>query len=520
MSTKELKAEARQKLPFNMHLAVGVYAIEFFMLVSVIAIVVMASIAFATATQAAEIAAMYPPTTTITDTVDGQGDENSSVQASASEGENAADAEVKKPKVGIGSRVASVLMIVYGVLVFIAMMVMFGIINFSLIEYYLATYRCIPYGVRGMGESLTRGGLGKVLVLNFRRTLFGFLLLLCLIVPGVIYLIRTSMANHLLVANPKMKAKAVLAASNKVMIGKSGGYFTLMISFIGWYAIGLLTLGLGFIFIMPYVNLTKTVYYKRNLQGDRTVYNLVMQSQGGQQARAYAPQQAMQQPQGAAPQAKPAQPEQYVSPIDTMDADDYREMNNAMRDVNGDPEPVSIEDIPEVPIFPTAGTKSNTPEKNMDEPHKLDGSDIVESVREMTSVEVGGEAETYERKLESLYNGGGIKSKPARNYFGTQFGQSQGDFVTSEVQGVDVSVETAHDADAAQKSLDDDFADFLKHFDADTASVNQSASAPEPEPVNSSAQTAPANPADSATESRADRLRREREERIRKLMKK
>ncbi len=488
-----------------MHLAVAVYAIEFFLLVSVIAIVVMASITFATAAQSAEIADMYP-TAKIEQTTDDPNatdpnatDPNASVSTSADNADNkeepdkADDGETKKPKVGVGARVAAVIMIIYGVLMLLAMVVIFGIINYSLIDYYLSTFKCKEYGIRGLGRTLVRGGISKVLVLNVIRTLLGFALLLCLIVPGVIYLIRTSMANHLLVANPKMKAKDALAASNKVMSGKTGGYFTLMISFIGWYALGILSLGMGFIFVMPYVNLTKTVYYKRNLQGDKTVYT-------------YVPQPEQQQPvmMAAQPLARTVSPPlpqeevtvrpeavQGISPIDTLGADELREIDETMRDVGGrsgtpsvsdtaperevskpividqEPQPVSLEDIPEIPIYPVSAAKGSQENRddrlgsneqgNSDERRKIDGSDIVEQVRELSQTELDA-SDVYDQKVKNLYDNTRPKTSPSRNYFGTQMGQKPDDFVTSEVAPID--------DDASDSVMDDaSFAEFLQKFD-------------------------------------------------------
>lgn len=585
MSTKELKSEARQKLPLNIHLALAVYAIEFFLLVSVIAIVVMGIITFATAAQTAYIANAYP-TASVTQTTDGQGDASfdssigGSVSISATEDQNTDKkddkSEAKKPKVGVGSRVASVLMIVYGVLIFLAMLVMFGMVNFSLIDYYLATYRCKPYGVRGLGETLARGGIGKVLVMNVIRTLLGFLLLLCLIVPGVIYLIRTSMANHLLIANPKLTAKGALRASNKVMTGKTAGYFVVGASFIGWYLLCIVTFGLGFIFVLPYANLTKTVYYKRNLQGDKAVYNYVAQPGAGQFYQQPVQQILPEQPEARAVvppieqqgvQAEVQDPP--VSPIDTLDAEDIRDINDAMLDVSGQAsaqpvkeqqaheptavdiqaQPVTLEDIPEVPIYPVSSPGSAV-ERNGDEMHKIDGFDIFESVRELSQTEVDA-SDSYERKVKNLFDGGQTpKSTPARNYFGTQVGQSPDDFVTSEVPSIDNDTEGS--------VLDDDsFAEFLRTFDKENSEsqpedivhtaprrpVSGMSHTPDAHrvvtppsqraastPVNESSHEQDKQPEFGATlttrnrtsdgESRADRARREREERMRNLTRK
>ncbi|MEI3339838.1 MAG: DUF975 family protein [Eubacterium sp.] len=46
------------------------------------------------------------------------------------------------------------------------------------------------------------------------------------------------------------------------MKGNKGRLFRLWISFIGWALLGLLTLGIGFLWIEPYVNQSLTQFYQ------------------------------------------------------------------------------------------------------------------------------------------------------------------------------------------------------------------------------------------------------------------
>ncbi|MDE7107427.1 MAG: DUF975 family protein, partial [Clostridiales bacterium] len=265
MIGKDIKGEARKKLALNMHQAIIVYTVLFTIFITLIALVVMSCVSLGAAV----------------------------------------------------SKIAAIVMICYGSILLIIAIVGAGMINFAMTDFYLISYKCQPYNVRRLGETIARSNITKVLLMSLKRTLIAFLLLLCLIVPGVIYLMRTSMAGYLLIANPKMKPSAALTASSKVMSGKTGMYFSLCASLIGWYLLGIATLGLGFIFIAPYINLVKTVFYKRNLQGDKGVYTVSAQTmasipstvapqqgqtrqQPAQQAQAYS-QPAMQQPVGPAP---------------------------------------------------------------------------------------------------------------------------------------------------------------------------------------------------------------------------
>lgn len=511
-----------------MHVAVAVYAVEFVLFVMIISIIVMSCIALSSANKTADIIDALVSENTVTTVVDGG--------AEADAAANQTDA--KKPvNVGSANRVGIAFMIIFGCVLLTVAIAFFGILNYAMADCYLSSYKCKPYDMRGLAESLARGGVGKVAVVNIIRASLGFLLLLCFIVPGVIYLIRTSMANYLLLANPKMKATTALSASNKVMSGKTGGYFTLEMSFFAWWLLGIATLGAGFVFIKPYMNLTKTVYYKRNLQGDKTVYKQqpVPQTPSPTPPPApsrpvdnVAPDQQVFRPisnehinlQGMPMQnvhTTPMQPsaneaeEPAVTPIDTLDADDVRAMNDAMRDV-GNHEPA---DIPEIPIKPVTAPKKPVAEQVVGTP--VEDSDLVEIVKPVRTNELPEDNE-FERDMERLF--GSEQKASQHNYFprnGDGPNQSPNDFVTMESQAVDMNTDKA----ASDSASDEKFDDFMKRFEETTVG-NTSSSGSERENGStfgndSQPLTTRNRPTPFGGESRTDRIRREREERLRNL---
>ncbi|CAH0417431.1 DUF975 family protein [Periweissella fabaria] len=58
-----------------------------------------------------------------------------------------------------------------------------------------------------------------------------------------------------------------ITASRRLMQGHKAQLFWLEFSFIGWYIVVLLTLGIAWFWVMPYVNMTRTVFYE-NLAGE------------------------------------------------------------------------------------------------------------------------------------------------------------------------------------------------------------------------------------------------------------
>ncbi|MCM0598228.1 DUF975 family protein [Periweissella fabalis] len=57
-----------------------------------------------------------------------------------------------------------------------------------------------------------------------------------------------------------------VTASRRLMQGHKAQLFWLEVSFIGWYILVFVTLGLAWFWVMPYINMTRTVFYE-NLAG-------------------------------------------------------------------------------------------------------------------------------------------------------------------------------------------------------------------------------------------------------------
>ncbi|MBU6001502.1 DUF975 family protein, partial [Lactococcus lactis] len=49
----------------------------------------------------------------------------------------------------------------------------------------------------------------------------------------------------------------------KIMNGRKWELFLLDLSFIGWHLFGILTAGLAYIYVIPYLNATKVAYSRR-----------------------------------------------------------------------------------------------------------------------------------------------------------------------------------------------------------------------------------------------------------------
>lgn len=101
----------------------------------------------------------------------------------------------------------------------------------------------------------------KTLALNLLITLITALGLIFLIVPGIVIAYMYSQAFYILVENPEMDVTDCMVASRKLMLGHKWELFYLHLTFIGWLLVGAFTLGIAYLWINPYFDLTCTNYY-------------------------------------------------------------------------------------------------------------------------------------------------------------------------------------------------------------------------------------------------------------------
>ena len=85
---------------------------------------------------------------------------------------------------------------------------------------------------------------------------------LLLFIPGVIASLSLFLTPYLLKDYPKMSAVQVLRLSHKMMQGHKMQLFMLQLSFIGWILLNILTLGIGSLWLTPYMLATFAAFYQ------------------------------------------------------------------------------------------------------------------------------------------------------------------------------------------------------------------------------------------------------------------
>lgn len=93
-------------------------------------------------------------------------------------------------------------------------------------------------------------------------SIFTFLWSLLLIVPGIIAAISYSQTFFILADKKGVRAGEAIRRSKAMMQGHKWQYFCLYWRFFGWFVLCLLTFGIGFLWLAPYVQTSLANFYR------------------------------------------------------------------------------------------------------------------------------------------------------------------------------------------------------------------------------------------------------------------
>lgn len=100
--------------------------------------------------------------------------------------------------------------------------------------------------------------LGTILL----QFVYIFLWSLLLLIPGLIKMYSYAMTYYILHDNPEIGAEEAICRSMKMMDGHKWRLFCLHLSFIGWWLLCILTLGIGMLWLAPYTQNSTAAFYE------------------------------------------------------------------------------------------------------------------------------------------------------------------------------------------------------------------------------------------------------------------
>ena len=112
---------------------------------------------------------------------------------------------------------------------------------------------------------ITLDSIPNRIALSALKTLYTFLWSILFIIPGIIKSYSYMLAELISLQRPDMSANECITESRRLMNGHKMNMFILRLSFIGWDILCILTCGIGYIFLIPYINQTMIEYIDANI---------------------------------------------------------------------------------------------------------------------------------------------------------------------------------------------------------------------------------------------------------------
>lgn len=112
----------------------------------------------------------------------------------------------------------------------------------------------------------------ETFIAHIITTLFVVLWSLLLIIPGIIAAISYTMVYLILQDNPNINAFQAIQKSKAMMNGNKMRFFVFALGFAGWFILGILTLGIGLLYAVPYYTSAKIEFYEDLKMQERKDY--------------------------------------------------------------------------------------------------------------------------------------------------------------------------------------------------------------------------------------------------------
>ena len=120
------------------------------------------------------------------------------------------------------------------------------------------------------GENDVLGNTCRIATRNYWHKVWGMFLMevfiflwsLLLLIPGIVKMFSYAMTPFILEENPELSANDAIDRSRAMMKGHKFDLFWLLLSFLGWFLLSMLTLGIGLLWLMPYVQTSIAAFYE------------------------------------------------------------------------------------------------------------------------------------------------------------------------------------------------------------------------------------------------------------------
>lgn len=156
---------------------------------------------------------------------------------------------------------------------FIVSLIIAGPLTLGLVSFFIRLKRGEEANLENVFDGFKNFSPSFILIIL--TVIFTWLWSLLLIVPGIIKSFSYSMAFYILNDNPEMKPLDAITLSRKMMDGYKGKLFMMYLCFFGWSILCLFTLGIGYIWLIPYMQTAIANFYddvRDSYEGKQNLY--------------------------------------------------------------------------------------------------------------------------------------------------------------------------------------------------------------------------------------------------------
>ncbi len=102
----------------------------------------------------------------------------------------------------------------------------------------------------------------RVFITMILVSIYTWLWTLLFIIPGIVKIYSYAMTPYLLNDNEELTGDEAINASMRMMNGHKWELFVLDLTFIGWWILCIFTLGIGYLWLNPYMQTSRAAFYE------------------------------------------------------------------------------------------------------------------------------------------------------------------------------------------------------------------------------------------------------------------
>ena len=107
-------------------------------------------------------------------------------------------------------------------------------------------------------------------ITNLLMILYIVLWSILFIIPGIVATLSYSLIFYILADNPEISSCDAISRSKELMQGHKTELLLLYLSFIGWGLLCVLSFGIGFFWLSPYINTSVAHFYRKIIDDDKS----------------------------------------------------------------------------------------------------------------------------------------------------------------------------------------------------------------------------------------------------------